>query len=207
MADGIRNPDLIRKKERQIALAAAKCMVGKGFNKATVREIAKDAGLTIGNLYDYIKTKEDILYLVYKEIVSEYSDTLLDDESITSMTDPKEQLVASVDVMLDVANQSSDMMILSYRETRFLKRDDLRATLKAESRLVDFFAGIVQRGVDVGVFREVHPHIAADAIILLLVLWPLRGWSIRRHGDIQGSKDFCLDFILNGLLAVKGPAG
>ena len=36
----------------------------KGFHRTTTREIAKAAGFSIGTLYEYIRTKEDVLYLV-----------------------------------------------------------------------------------------------------------------------------------------------
>ncbi len=40
----------------------------KGFHRATTREIAKAAGFSIGTLYEYIRTKEDVLYLVCDNI-------------------------------------------------------------------------------------------------------------------------------------------
>ena len=43
----------------------------KGFHRTTTREIAKAAGFSIGTLYEYIRTKEDILYLVCDSIYDE----------------------------------------------------------------------------------------------------------------------------------------
>ncbi|MCL4368426.1 MAG: TetR/AcrR family transcriptional regulator [Actinobacteria bacterium] len=200
MAEGIRNPDLIRKKERQIALAAAKCFMEKGFNQTTVREIAKGSGLTIGNLYDYIKTKEDTLYLVYKEIYWEWTDSLVVDQAILGITDPTEQLIAATTRMIDVSHKSLDLMILAYREARFLQRDHLREVLQQESKLVDYFADIVRRGVAEGTFRDVDPMLAANSIVLQLALLPLRGWSIRRDHTEDEVKRFTIDFIVNALV-------
>ncbi|MBI5441977.1 MAG: TetR/AcrR family transcriptional regulator [Deltaproteobacteria bacterium] len=201
MAEGIRNPDLIRKKERQIALAAAKCFTVNGFNQTTVREIAKASGLTIGNLYDYIKTKEDTLYLLYKEIYWEWTESVVSDETLLQIEDPKGQLIAAVERMLDIYDKSRDLMILAIREAKFLQRHHLRAVLEQESKLVDYFADIIRRGIEAGLFRKVDAVLAANSIILHFALIPLRGWSIRKNCDEGDVKQFSVDFIVNGFLA------
>lgn len=48
----------------------------KGFHRTTTREIAKAAGFSIGTLYEYIRTKEDILYLVCDFIYDEVQEKL-----------------------------------------------------------------------------------------------------------------------------------
>ena len=48
----------------------------KGFHRTTTREIARHAGFSIGTLYEYIRTKEDILYLVCDSIYDEVSERL-----------------------------------------------------------------------------------------------------------------------------------
>ena len=42
----------------------------KGFHRATTREIAKEAGFSIGTLYEYIRTKEDNLEWLKNHTVS-----------------------------------------------------------------------------------------------------------------------------------------
>ena len=48
----------------------------KGFHRTTTREIAKEAGFSIGTLYEYIRTKEDVLYFVCDSIYDEVSERL-----------------------------------------------------------------------------------------------------------------------------------
>ena len=40
-------------------------MTKKGFNKITIKDIAKKAGVSIGTFYHYYKSKDDILYEIY----------------------------------------------------------------------------------------------------------------------------------------------
>lgn len=60
----IKNPDLVNRRRRQIADAAVQLFIDNGFHKTTTRQIARKAGVSIGSLYEYIASKEDVLYLV-----------------------------------------------------------------------------------------------------------------------------------------------
>jgi len=50
----------IEKNERRIERAALQLFTTKGFHGTTVREIAERAGISMGKLYIYYETKEDI---------------------------------------------------------------------------------------------------------------------------------------------------
>ena len=67
---------LIEKRREQMIRGAVKLFKEKGFHRATTREIAKAAGFSIGTLYEYIRTKEDVLYLVCDSIYNEVHDRL-----------------------------------------------------------------------------------------------------------------------------------
>ena len=49
---------------QEIVDAAVELFIQNGFHKTTTRQIAKAAGFSIGSLYEYVASKEDILYLV-----------------------------------------------------------------------------------------------------------------------------------------------
>ena len=67
----IKNQRLVEQRRRQIVQGAVDLFVRKGFHKTTAREIARACGLGIGTMYEYIQSKEDVLYLVCDYIHSE----------------------------------------------------------------------------------------------------------------------------------------
>lgn len=67
-----RNPELVRDRREQLIQAAVQVFGGKGFHSTTVRDIGRAAGLTQGTIYNYVRSKEDILFLVCDRIVTEY---------------------------------------------------------------------------------------------------------------------------------------
>src|SRR5699024_4011844 len=60
----VKDSKLIKKRRNQMIQGAITLFKEKGFHRTTTREIAKESGFSIGTLYEYIRTKEDVLYLV-----------------------------------------------------------------------------------------------------------------------------------------------
>ena len=48
-------------RRNQIILAACECFIEKGFHKATMQDVAKAANLSIGAIYNYFKSKDEII--------------------------------------------------------------------------------------------------------------------------------------------------
>ncbi|MBE0601284.1 MAG: TetR/AcrR family transcriptional regulator [Firmicutes bacterium] len=52
---------------KKIYNTAFSLMTKKGFDKITIKDISKKAGVSIGTFYHYYKSKDDILHEVYKK--------------------------------------------------------------------------------------------------------------------------------------------
>ena len=52
----VKNPDLVDRRRGQIADAAVKLFIERGFHKTTTRQIAKASCCSIGSLYEYFAT-------------------------------------------------------------------------------------------------------------------------------------------------------
>ena len=61
----IKNPKRINMRRKQIIKGAIEVFTAKGFNNSTTKEIALAAGVTEGTLYNYVRSKEDIIFIVY----------------------------------------------------------------------------------------------------------------------------------------------
>lgn len=55
---------LVAARRAQILDAATKVFAEKGFTRATVRDIAKTAGIADGTIYNYFKNKDDVLLAI-----------------------------------------------------------------------------------------------------------------------------------------------
>src|SRR5579871_6322937 len=75
-AASVDSPAFEKKQERAIATrkaltaAARKIFAGKGFEPASVEEIAAAAGKTRGAFYANFKNKEDVFFAIFEEDIS-----------------------------------------------------------------------------------------------------------------------------------------
>ena len=118
----IKNEELINLRRQELVNAAVKLFVEKGFHKTTVREIAKEFGMSMGALYDYIRTKEDILFLVCDHIFKSISDKL--EASIETEKDIKKKLRKAIRDYFIIIDSIQDYTLLLYQETKSLSRKD-----------------------------------------------------------------------------------
>ena len=90
--------------------AAAEVLISEGYNKLTLRQIALQAGITVGNLTYYYRTKEALLQDLLEKILSTYLDEI--DRIVKSSGDsPEDRFAAAVEFLIDDLN--------TQRTTRF----------------------------------------------------------------------------------------
>jgi len=195
----IKDGDLVRMRHLQIATGATKLFIKKGYFKTTVREISRATGITIGNLYDYITKKEDVLYLVFDVFHSMWVKSL--EEGIASKSDdPVQQLKISLRRMFELVDDHRDMVQLMYTETKLLPKEFLTQILEKESGLVKYFEGILESGMERGVFKIKDPFLVANIIVYLISIDPLRGWNLRKKYTVKQLCESVVEFILDKIL-------
>src|SRR3984885_676457 len=89
-----KDPDLIRDRREQLIRAALEVFQEKGFHATTVRDIGRAAGLTQGTIYNYVRSKEDILFLVCDRVIAEYIASM--EEAVAAARDPAPALLSAV---------------------------------------------------------------------------------------------------------------
>jgi AcrR family transcriptional regulator len=195
----IKNSELVREKRLQIAKAASKLFIKKGYFSTTMREISKASGITIGNLYDYITKKEDVLYLVFDVFHSMWVNRL-EEQGVFEIEDPVEQLKTAIQKMLELVNDNREMVLLMYTESKSLPKYFLKIILENESGLVECFEKILKKGVERGVLKIKEPFLLANIIIYLLSIEPLRGWNLRRKYKVDQITNLINEFISTSVL-------
>lgn len=192
----IKDPELVQKKRLQIAAGATKLFIKKGYFKTSIREISRATGITIGNLYDYVTRKEDILYLVFDVFHSAWV-RRLEEGGIANIENPVEQLKAALRKMFEIVNTHRDMVLLMYTEGKLLPKEFLKKILENESSLIKVFEQIIRRGVEKGFFQVRDPFLLANVIVYLLSIEPLRGWNFRKHYSAEEINEFMINLILD----------
>jgi AcrR family transcriptional regulator len=192
----VRDPALVEQRHEQIFRAASRIFISRGYHAATVREIAKEAGLSLGSLYSYIRTKEDILFLVFQKLTNTLRENIR--RAIAGLDDPVEQMRAALRADLETTARYQDEILLMYQETKSLDRESLHDVLAGEADYVRFFEEILQAGYARGAFRG-DPRLAADVIAYLCSVIALRRWNLRQRFTREQIDEGLVSFILGGL--------
>ncbi|MEZ7172530.1 TetR/AcrR family transcriptional regulator [Sporosarcina sp. OR05] len=195
----VKDENLIEKRREQIIDGAVKLFKEKGFHRATTREIAKAAGFSIGTLYEYIRTKEDVLYLVcdsiYNEVQSRLS-TSMDQEGNV------EGLRSAIDTYFHLIDDMSDEFVVMYQESKSLPKDALQYVLKKEMEMVSLFKRLIHACVKSGELRitEDAVDIAAHHVVIQGQMWAFRRWAIQSQYSIDAFITLQTDQLLNGIV-------
>ncbi len=170
-----------REKERrrqQIIVAAKRVFSDKGFNKATMEDIAREAELSPGTLYLYFKNKEE-LYASLSLRILQY--LLIRVEHVNSEKDlgPDKKIDTLMEAMYDVYDFDPliiiNMFHLQSSETLKNLSPKLLEEIKGLSRkALGAIAAIFEDGAKTGKFIDKHPIALADTFWALfsgVVLW------------------------------------
>ena len=65
--DGVRDL-VVRARREQIVGAATRVFAGKGFRRATTREVAREAGVSEGTIYNYFEDKDALLMAILERL-------------------------------------------------------------------------------------------------------------------------------------------
>jgi AcrR family transcriptional regulator len=170
-----------REKERrrqQIIVAAKRVFSDKGFNKATMEDIAKEAELSPGTLYLYFKNKEE-LYASLSLRILQYLHIRVTHVNKESSLNPEQKLRALMEAMYDVYDFDPliiiNMFHLQSSETLKNLSESLLEEIKDLSqKSIGAIAKIFEEGIGKGIYLDRHPVALADIFWSMfsgVVLW------------------------------------
>ena len=194
----IKNPNRVHLRRQQIIDGAIKVFTGKGFHSATTKEIAKAAGLTEGTLYNYVQTKEDIIYIVYDHVTSLLRNDL--QKAIARETDPEKRLRAALLQNLRSINEYQDIILFMYKESGSLDKESLYSVLARETEYIEMFESLLHDYLGDSVSDKTKIKLAADLLSYIPVIITFRRWSLkRRFESLESVIDDIIDFIFHGV--------
>ena len=196
----IKNQELVKERRRQIVDAAVKLFIKNGYHKTTTRQLAKATGLSIGSLYEYVSTKEDILYLVCIAIHSEVEHGVK--EALARPTVGKAALAEVIREYFLVCNRMSDHVLLMYQVTHFLPLKWQEKVLEAELRITNLFIDAMRELRELGKLPPLDDQtiiLIGHNISIIGHTWAFRRWYFAKEFTIEQYIEQQTDFIMSFL--------
>jgi AcrR family transcriptional regulator len=193
----VKNKNLVAIRRRQIVDAAVELFIEKGFHKTTTRQIAQAAAMSIGSLYEYVASKEDILYLVCDAIHAEVQRGVAEAlERAQNGTNPLAEVIREY---FRVCQNMNDHILLIYQETQSLPAKWRKIVLENEIRITGLFSAVLQQLIGNGQLKLMDDpklDLMAHNITVLGHMWTFRRWFLSRHYTIDQYIDMQTEFIL-----------
>ena len=196
------------RRRQQIIVAAKKVFSEKGFNKATMDDIAGEAELSPGTLYLYFKNKEE-LYASLSLRILHYLHIRVEHVAKSQELGPIEKLDAMIDAMYDVYEFDPlviiNMFHLQSSETlRNLSPELLDEIEDLSRKSIGGISLIFKEGIKSGVFVDIHPMALSDIFWSLfsgVVLWTTSKRIINTEKDfLKQTLDLAFTVFKNGIM-------
>jgi len=201
----VKDESLISKRRKQMIRGAVALFKQKGFHRTTTREIAKEAGFSIGTLYEYIRTKEDVLYLVCDSIYEEVQQRLSTLPTQAGTVDGLKTAIRHYYLLID---QMQDEFVVMYQESKSLPKDALQYVLNKELEMVALFEDILHACRKSGEINltEDSVKLAAHHLVVQGQMWAFRRWGLQREVTINDFINEQTTFFLQGIRGNGGTA-
>lgn len=199
-----------REKERrrqQIIVAAKRIFSAKGFNKATMEDIAEEAEISPGTIYIYFKNKDE-LYASLSIRILQHLNIRLEHVKNQNNLDDEQRIASLKDALYDIYDFDPLILINLFhlQSSESLKNlsDGLLSEIKRLSQSsLQIMSDIFSEGISTGVFIKTNPKALADifwALFSGVILWEESKKIIDNKKDfLKPTLDIAFDIFRQGI--------
>lgn len=155
------------------------------------------SGMSMGQMYHYISSKDDILFLVHRHM-HELWINHLSGSGIDAIEDPETRLREAIKSTVKLIIQHRNLFQFVYTESKHLAETHLEMVLDVDEKTTLRFWRELVGALGIPGFREKEIRLAASVLAFLNVFEALRGRTVRDIGR-EEIVDFITDFSIRGL--------
>jgi len=187
------------KREQEIIAAAAAIFKEKGYQAATTRDIAAAVGIQQATLYYYVKSKEELLYLVVREPIDRL---YMQVEAIMQASLPaRVKIEQGIGVHLAAFDDNYPHMLVFVQELHNVVQALRDRLQNFPRRYQSLWEDILRQGVTTGELRRDLDITATALMILGMCNWMFRWYRKGGRLDAQTLAKQYAETLLHGLTA------
>ena len=154
---------VVRSTIARIKDVALRLMVEKGVAETTIRDLAREAGVSEGSLYRHYESKEDLVRDLFREHYAEFARRLLEVQSGHKTTRAKLKAVVA-----DTCRRFDEDPI-TYRFLLFAQHEAMRRFQPVLDSPVPVLRGMIVQGIKSGEVRLKNADLGAALVLGLLI--------------------------------------
>ena len=193
---------LVMRRREQIVAAAIELFSEQGYYRTSIQDIARKAGVSIGLIYQYAQTKEDVLLLSLMSVLDSYKQEI--PQSVQPADDPLEALWSTLATYCRIIDRRRSAAVLAYRSTKSLPREQREFIKQLEIETNEFVAQRLRDCIAAGLFREVNVNLVTYQLVLYAHTWALKHWRLSQMVTIEEYIEQGFDFFVHAMATSKG---
>lgn len=144
-------------------MGAARLFAAKGYDAASMRDIAEEVAVRPSSLYHHFSAKDQILFEICYGFQQDFNLEVVPE--LRAERPPDEALRAAIRSHILFSNRRWPQVLVNMRERRSLPADQQTAINALRRQYRDAIASTIERGCDQGVFSVPDPRVAASAVL------------------------------------------
>ncbi len=193
---------IANQRRREILDNSARLFVLKGYDRTTVDKVAQDCGISKGLLYNYFRSKEDILNTIAQHMLDSHTDVLRRIEGLNQQPyhrDYISDIMSVIDWLCQHQSHLPRYTMVMHDERNRIDRDMQRQFIELGIRCTAAIEKLVVDGIEAGKFNTKNPRLAAVTIIFTAQEWVYRWILLRTHYTFEEFLQFHKENMLKTL--------
>jgi AcrR family transcriptional regulator len=190
----VRKENTVVKNLERIFNATLKISNKKGFQAMSMRDLGRETNLSMGALYSYFSSKEDLLAMLQDQrrtITKRILEACIEHEP-----QPAARLRMAILTHLYLSEAMQPWFYFSYMEAKNLYRREQDLAVASELYTENLLADILRQGQSRGCFLRREPQLTASVIKAMLQDWYLKRRKYRnRNLSVDQYADFIMQFV------------
>jgi AcrR family transcriptional regulator len=171
-------------KLRRIREAARRQFIANGYDEASTRQIAVEAGVALGTLFLYAADKRDLLFLVVndglEDVAARAAAAVRPDASLIA------NLLAAFRPLYEFFGKEPVLSRLTLREMMFYETGpQAKRFLKTRNRMIDLCKDIVRIAQSRGEIRAGERYRRAGDVVYAVFQIEIRKWLTARRSTVE----------------------
>jgi TetR/AcrR family transcriptional regulator, cholesterol catabolism regulator len=184
-------------KEQEIIVVAAQLFKEKGYRATTLEDIAAAVGMLKGSLYYYIRSKEELLYLVVRDPIRQAYNRL--EEIVNSDAPVRLKIAQAITNHMTLFHQHYPHIAVYLHDFHHLMQKLQKNAIETPKHYQRLWAALLQQGVETGELRHDLDVKVTGYAILGMCNWVYRWYNPQGALSAEDIADIFTKLVLEGL--------
>lgn len=204
VASVVTDTRLVEERRGQILRAAVKLFSDKGYYTTTIAQIAREAGVSTGLIYQYFGDKDDVLLLSLKLVLETYEREI--PPRLEGVKHPVERLCMALWAYCSIVDGLREATVLAYRSTKSLRADRRALVKQDEIRTNRLLQNCLRACIAGGYMRAVNEYLLVYQYVHFCHAWALKHWALRAKFSLGRYVAEGIGLLVEPFLTARGRA-